>query len=59
MNKELIIVRGAGDLASGIIWYLKKALLFNVPNLSVILLALFIYLILLGRSCSSMPLNPK
>ena len=34
MNKELIIVRGAGDLASGIIWYLKKAN-FNVLALDI------------------------
>ena len=34
MNKELIIVRGAGDLASGIIWYLKKAN-FNVLALEI------------------------
>ena len=34
MNKELIIVRGAGDIASGIIWYLKKAN-FNVLALDI------------------------
>ena len=34
MNKDLIIVRGAGDLASGIIWYLKKAH-FNVLALDI------------------------
>lgn len=34
MSKELIIVRGAGDLASGIIWYLKRAK-YNVLALDI------------------------